>query len=125
MLHHHVCYNIMKIQIAVVLLTLTALVSAAITPPTPLCQPLPTVSFLPISLAETQRYDLEYLFNGYNLTFNASGPDFISLSPKFSRHNKSFEHSMNFTNTKVLGNGRFLGISTQNDTTILFVGMND
>ena len=112
----------MKILLLVVALLFTILSAKA---PTPLCQTLPVTSILPITVSETQRYDLEYLFNGYNLQITASGPEFISTSPKYSVYNKSLPHSMNFSNAKILGNGRFLGIETIGEETILYVGMND
>lgn len=36
----------------------------AVKPPTPSCQSYPATNTLPISYAETQRWDLEYLFDG-------------------------------------------------------------
>ena len=34
-----------------------------------------------------------------------------------------FDHNMNFTNFKIQGNGRFLGVETNNDKTVLYIGM--
>lgn len=47
-----------------ILLICLCLVIGLVKPPTPMCQSYPASTILPITLHETQRWDLEYLFTG-------------------------------------------------------------
>lgn len=46
------------------LLALLLLAVSSVRPPTPVCRTSPLPSIIPVSIGETARLDLEYLFDG-------------------------------------------------------------